>query len=434
MHVVVAGAGLSGLAAALALRDAGARVTLLDARDRVGGRVLTYRRQGLTAELGAEWIDAGHLTMRALCDRFALSLRPDTAQQCTLIGGVPVADTLPEDDWLRGLDRSGLGAEARQAVADLVGCLDDVARAIPDRTRPWDSPVAALDQLSVAAWLDARAAPPAAHTWVAIGVLSDFGVAPDRLSMLQLACVRETAPPERSYRIAGGNDALPRAMAEALEAEVYLGVAVTALRRDAHGVRVFAGGQRFDADAAVLAVPATAVPRILFDPPLPPDLHAACASLAYGAITKRLVPCDGRPWGAAVRWWFTDLPSQVLYEATAGQSDRSAVLTAYTAGDRAALLGHEEALADLERVFPGAGAVSAGCSVVKRWASDPWTGGAYACPAPGYLTQHGAALGLPLDRVAFAGEHLAPDSSGYMEGAAISGTIAAASILRRIAP
>jgi len=67
MHVLVIGAGLAGLGAALALSDAGHRVTVLEARDQLGGRVLTYRWRGLAAELGGEWIDDGHARVRALC-------------------------------------------------------------------------------------------------------------------------------------------------------------------------------------------------------------------------------------------------------------------------------------------------------------------------------------------------------------------------------
>lgn len=428
MDVVVVGAGMAGLGAALALCDAGHRVTVLEASDRLGGRVLTYRWRGLVAELGGEWIDDGHGEIVALCGRFGLQLRSDKSRQCSIFRGTAVLDTMPEDDWALGMAAAGLSEGAQGAIRRLLGTIAAGAAALIRPSAPADTVAADLDRHSVASWLAEAGAPAEAAEWLAIGVRSDFGVGPEEISLLQLAQCWEEAPPRASSRIIGGNDRLPEAMASALRGEVRLGSAVEAIRASAQGVEVLAGPRRIIADAVVVAVAAGAAGAIRYEPPLPGAQTAALAALGYGRITKRLLPCVARPWsGERSSWWFTDLPSQVLYEPSWGQPGQGGLLTAYTAGTTYPDEG--QALADLDAVFPGARTAWAGQSVAKCWGDDPCSGGAYAAFGPGYLTEHGAVLGRAHGRIAFAGEHLSLRNPGYMEGAVRSGQDAARYLL-----
>ena len=430
MDVVVVGAGMAGLGAALALCDAGHRVTVLEASSRLGGRVLTYRWRGLVAELGGEWIDDGHGAVIALCERFGLQLQADESRQCSIFRGTTVLDTMPEDNWTLGMAAAGLSDGAQGTIRRLLGTIAAGAAALTRPGAPADAVAADLDRHSVASWLAEAGAPAETAEWLAIGVRSDFGVGPGEISLLQLALGREDAPPRASSRIIGGNDQLPEAIAGALRGEIRLGIAVEAIRASERGVEVLAGTQRLVADTAVVAIAAGAARAIRYEPPLPAAQMAALAALGYGRITKRLLPCVARPWsGERSSWWFTDLPSQVLYEPSWGQTGQGALLTAYTAG--ATYPDEGQALEDLDAVFPGARAAWAGQSVAKCWGDDPYSGGAYAAFGPGYLSAHGAALGRAHGRITFAGEHLSLRNPGYMEGAVRSGQDAAAYLLGR---
>lgn len=430
MDVVVVGGGLAGLGAALALCDAGHRVTVFEASNRLGGRVLTYRWRGLVAELGGEWIDDRHGEIVALCERFGMQLQADESRQCSIFRGTAILDTMPEDDWALGMAAAGLSEGAQEAIRRLLATIAAGAAALTSPNAPADAVATDLDRHSVASWLAEAGAPAEAAEWLAVGVRSDFGVGPEEISLLQLALGREEAPPRASSRIIGGNDRLPEAMAGALRGEVRLGTAVEAIRATGQGVEVLAGAQRLVADAAVVAIAAGAAGAIRYEPPLPEAQMAALAALGYGRITKRLLPCVARPWaGERASWWFTDLPSQVLYEPSWGQAGQGALLTAYTAGTTYPEEGL--ALADLDAVFPGARAAWAGQSVAKCWGDDAYSGGAYAAFGPGYLTEHGAALGRAHGRIAFAGEHLSLRNPGYMEGAVRSGQDAARYLLGR---
>src|SRR4026207_873836 len=279
--VLVVGAPPPGPAAAFRLRKAGARVTVVEARARVGGRVLTIRdgfAKGQHAEAGGDFIDHEQEDIRRLTDQHGLPGR-------TLL-------------------RQGVSSVRHKGRGQIHGRPMKGARAwkpIVDRAKPWieayrqaeqrweSAVVRSLAQRSVAQWLDEIDADgnKRAMGW---GLRGFFLADPEDLSLLvlieQLASEAPGAEPEG--RIEGGNDRLPRAMAVELGEAVHLNTTARAGHDSRGSVRVTverAGGDwtQMHADYVILAVPVTTLRAIEITPDLPTEQAHAAARANTGA-------------------------------------------------------------------------------------------------------------------------------------------------------
>ena len=436
--VVVIGAGLAGLATAVTLARAGVAVQLLEAADRVGGRVLTVRApfdDGLYAEAGGEFVDGGHQVLHAFLQQYRLPIVP-----------IPPGQRLTRFDGVirRGDSLADLGTEAGRDEARIEQETALLAARISDPARPWEA-AADLDRRSVGAWLDDLGIGRIARTYQHVWRTVDYGVEPERLSLLQFARderLWHQAPALNSGRVQGGMDRLPRAMAAELGARLTLAARVTAIRQDGRAVRVeYAHAGRaaaLEAGYGVIAVPPPALRGIVLDPPLAGPQREAFEQLPMGRVTKVLIQARRRFWedhGVNGRA-FTDGLVQATYETTAGQPGQRAVLTVYTGdqtADMLAALPEAERLAacldELAQLYPG-------CSrQVERAVTVPWdassaSGGAYSHFRPGDLTRFGPWLAQPFGRLHVAGEHT-DQWQATMNGALASGLRAAGEILSR---
>lgn len=232
---------------------------------------------------------------------------------------------------------------------------------------------------------------------------------------------------ERSPSIAGGNDRLPRALAGALGDRVRLGAAVRSLRWAPEGVTAATAVGEHAADACIVAVPATVLGRIAFEPELPPIHAEALDSIGYGHAAKLFVPLRSpAPPSATIA-----VPERYWAWTATGAGDRPQPVVSAFAGSSAALErlgvadGPERWLDSLARLRPDL-ELDPGGAVLSTWDDDPWVGAAYSLELPPLVRRE---LGEPIGRLAFAGEHIAPELGGLMEGAIRSGHHAAAGVL-----
>jgi monoamine oxidase len=426
---VVVGAGLAGLSAADELRSRGWKVIVLEARDRVGGRVWTLRNPdtGQYAEAGGEFLDSEHSEMRKLVDRFGLGLEQSF-----------VTSEEPEDLVVRGGLRQTYsevaGGEASEQMERFYGAIDELATDI-DVSDPASHPDAGeLDSATAADGMDELGIAGDARYLIESSFRDDYGVEPDRLSQLFVvhtygAAYNQPASGTEIERIEGGADQVPRGLARELGDAVRLGSPVSRVEHDGSGVAVTVqGGQTFQADHCVLAAPLPALRLIRFEPALPSPFAEAIAQAQYGPISKTLLQYPRRFWrerglsGYAI----TDGPAGTTWEASVEQPGREGILTSYGAGDLglSRLKLPDDALA---RAVAAGVADAFGGSVPEpldarsvRWPLMPYSGGGYVAWAPRQMSAWYGPLREGTGRLLFAGEHTA-ELSGYMEGAVRSG-------------
>lgn len=438
--VTIIGAGLAGLSAAYDLQRAGWQVTVLEARDRVGGRVHSLRSfsSGLVAEGGGEFIEESHTRLIALAHQFGLKLahtgnwRGETNDWISFDGkSGPISD-------------SGIwGINLMQEVEHGWELMAGLSHQISDPYQPHLAREAQrLDAQSSLDWIQSLDLHPLAKKYFIQHIRSEYTCEPERLSLLDLARNAKMYYSEvsrsPSMRVLGGNDQIARALAEALP-DVRMNAVVKDIRLKPDGVEVtFQQADShltLDSDFAILAIPLPAARQIDFHGSLPAGHQKLVHEISYGAVTKVLIEYRKRFWNE--RDWngrlTTDAPIVITWHATSHFEHERGILTAYTGGGPGAQLSAlsdeeriETAVTEIERLFPGSSDLIENVATLA-WLNEPYTRASYMALAPGEVLSHWKTLFEPAGRLFFAGEH-ATAIQGFMEGAVESGQRAAASI------
>ena len=430
--VVVVGAGLAGLAAAVELKKRGADVTVFEARDRTGGRVLTVRdgfAERQHAEAGGDFIDEDHTEMCRLVRSYGLTLAP------ILLSGFAFVRS-------RRGGKIGLPIRSEKVWHQLAEALDPFIQGYRLSEERWDGAVAKqLGSLSVAEWMRRTRLHPDVASML-FGLRGFFLGDPSDLSLLTLVdqIASDTPGKGRMYRIRGGNDALPAALAAELRERVRLRHEVLAICQRETGVLVTVrmasrDEKRIRADYVVVTLPAGKVRSLEFDPALPPLQRDAIAKLRYGPVTKTLLQFDHRFWRRRGRplAYGTDLPTGAVWDGNEEQRGRHGILCLMAGGSASpatqellANAGPQELARRLDWLGASRGTLLATATV--SWEQDPWVGGGYALFGPQYDASLRQWLARPFGRILFAGEHTSLRWQGYMNGAVESGLRAAAEV------
>lgn len=427
--VIVAGAGLAGLAAARSLEQGGARVTVLEASERVGGRVQTVRgafERGQHGEAGADLIEG----QQALVHDLARS-----------VGLKPVRILR------KGFTYYGPDASGRSRIWKRPSIWDDATKRMAPQIgwfkaagRQWDTAVAtALASRSVADWMHRERAGRSFEAGVR-SIRGFFLADPEDLSLLALVDQFSEGVPgdDEFYRIPGGNDRLPERVATELRSRIILRALVQEIAQ-ADGrvtVRFSEAGtrQQIEADYAILAVPASTARQIRFSPRLPAPQRAALESLAYGPATRVLLQFERPFWRTTgrPRAFGSALPIGAVWDGSEDQTGPSGILTLLAGGRASAecrkIVASEGPAGVVDRLRWLGKPSALQAMWQTSWEDHPLVGGGYAVFPPGFDPTLRSWLRRPAGHILFAGEHTADQWQGYMNGAVESGYRAAAEV------
>jgi monoamine oxidase len=402
-RIAVLGAGLAGLAAAAQLVKSGHDVTVYEARDRVGGRVwsetITVAGTEHVIERGAEFVLNGYTTLRSYCSEHGLEL-VDTGMSYYIRKPADSPDVTIEDMALLGKRAAAAAAAGRggRSVADVldeIGAVGSVRDALESRIEV--STAVRVDQVTAEETLDHVA----------------------------------SFEPGPSWRIAGGNQNLPNAMAEGLGDRIRFGTKVEAIAQADDQVIISAGVQSESYDYAVVALPFGVLNySATMSIDLPHWKRDAMTRVVQGNAAKLHLALDKTPETSAVmsvagRFW--------SWTAVASGGEVAPVLNCF-GGE----LGHLEKLGvDVNgkewekrvRDLRSELAIAPTEAVVTAWPYDPLANGAYTAHAPGFSVQDAEALAAPHGRLFFAGEYIDLEFTGLMEGALRSGDRAARAVM-----
>jgi monoamine oxidase len=440
------GAGFAGLAAARELKKAGASVAVLEARDRVGGRILNVpinRKE--VVEIGGQWVGPTQDRVLGLIDQLGLETFP------TYVDGANVYYRSGTRQTYTGTVPPASPA-ALVEVLNVINALDSMAQGVPPDA-PWDAPNAAeWDAQTFETWKLANTSSDEARDLVDLSTEAVFAAEPGDLSLLGvLFYIRsaggfnrliDTAGGAQDSRVVGGSQLIAIRMAKKLGTSVVLKAPVHKIRHGKDGVRINAAGGEWLAKRAIVAVPPTLAGRIEYSPKLPGSRDQLTQRVPMGSVVKCMAVYDEPFWradGLSGMATSDTGPVKLTYD-NSPPDGRPGVLLGFIEGQEARELTRisrterrVQVLDSFARYFGERARTEARKYVDKSWAEDEWTRGCYVgYTPPGVLTGYRQALREPISRIHWAGTETATVWNGYMDGAIESGQRAAAEVLRKL--
>jgi len=439
--VAVVGAGFAGLTAARELERRGHSVVVIEARDRVGGRVLNEDiGDGNVLEVGGQWVGPGQDRLYALAREMGVETYPTHAKGENLIefrGEVKrYTGTIPR-----------ISAAVLADVAQAQRKLDRLARKV-DLEAPWRTPDAErLDSQTFWSWMRRNVYTAGGRMLIELGIEGVWAAEPKDLSLLHVAfyvasagkydLLLDTEGGAQQERFVGGSQLVAIRAAEKLGDRVVLGAPVRRIVHSGETVSVIADGVTAWAKRVIVAIPPPLAGRIAYDPPLPGHRDQLTQRMPQGSVIKCMAIYDEPFWrkdGLAGIATSDVGPAKVIFDNSPPDGSPG-VLLGFLEGRRAREYTRvsqqerrEAVVGTFARLF-GPRAADPERYIDKSWAEEEWTRGCYGCYLPtGGWTAYGDALKAPIGRIHWAGTETASVWMGYIDGAIRSGERAAAEV------
>jgi monoamine oxidase len=416
--VIVIGAGFTGLTAANELRDAGLDVLLLEARDRVGGRVeSTVQKDGLRIDSGGQFI----------CEDMPEVMALSKVHGKTLIRAFDHGEVVFRPSI--AIDRSD----------EIYGQVD----ALRDRIAEIDLADPAIAAMTVSEWIatqDIDADVAQAFSALVKGL---WCLSPEEISFVYLASNQRrmtNTVSELEFFLAETMHSLADDLAAKLGDRLKLDSAVTRIVHSEGGVEVHCGAGRFEAAEVIIAVPPVMARKIAFEPPLPASLTTALSAWTSGQVTKARIAYSKPFWrdrdlSGTVVW----SDPQGLYACDASHGKDNAALVVFIGGPLA-LEWHRREHAELKAFLLDALATALGAEAgepieisLRDWVDDAWSGGAYSdLITDVHASDAEQAMLAGTSSIRFASSELSPSFAGYIEGAIVAGKATAKAVVSRL--
>lgn len=432
--VVIIGAGASGLTAATELKKAGLSVAVLEARDRVGGRLWTREIDGAMLEIGGQWVSPDQDALIETLDDLGLETYSRYREGESLYLDAAGAKTRFTGEMFP------VSAETEAEMERLIAELDALTAEIGPE-EPWAHAKARdLDRISFARWLEERTEDQEARDNIGMFIAGAMLTKPAHaFSALQAVLMAASAGSFTNLvdadfildkRVVGGLQQVPERLAERLGEDVHLGTPVRAVRWSGNsnddGVTAVSDHVTVHAKRVILAVPPNLISRVSFDPPLPRRQHQMHQHLSLGLVIKVHAVYSTPFWREEGLSGTSFSPYQLVHEAydNTNHGDTRGTLVGFVSDEHADAVFRLDPEERKQRIleslvaYYGPDALTPEVYYESDWGTEEWTRGAYAASFDlGGLSRYGADQSAPVGPIYFSCSDFASKGYQHVDGA-----------------